>query len=548
MLVDPILEFEKQNPQAPCLYRLQGDQWIPFSRAEVVDAVYRLCTQWQSDGLKPGQRLLVLMENRPEWAVTAIACNLYGLVLVPAYTTHQEHEIDYLLDRSQASAVVTSDGELSNRLKSVDAASQLLWYTADNQSKILFPKLTQRNEKISTNQDQDSLYALIPTSGTNGQPKLVELTQNNILANVTSILTVLRDAKIDQPHRFLSFLPLAHAYEHMAGLYLPFHLGGEIFYCERLDKLANLMTDVKPTLMTAVPRLYELLYGRITAQVSKSGGLKQQLFQAAINLGNQSKLTLKDHCMNWICERLVRNKVRKRFGGRLQYFVSGGAALNPEISRFFRGLGVGILQGYGQTEASPVISVNRPGSARAETVGPALPNVEVCLTEEGELLVRGENVMRGYWQDPKATEVTIRDGWLYTGDLAEIDPDGHIRIVGRLKDLIVNSGGDNIAPAPIEQEITLYPEIDQVIIVGDGKPSLGALICLNNDFETIDPDSTVVNVLKRYNVNKPPLLQVRKGLLMTEPCTIENGFLTPTQKIKRSLVVEYYQEAIDDLY
>ena len=548
MLVDPILEFEKQNPQAPCLYRLQGDQWISFSRAEVVDAVYRLCTQWQSDGLKPGQRLLVLMENRPEWAVTAIACNLYGLVLVPAYTTHQEHEIDYLLDRSQASAVVTSDGELSNRLKSVDAASQLLWYTADNQSKILFPKLTQRNEKISTNQDQDSLYALIPTSGTNGQPKLVELTQNNILANVTSILTVLRDAKIDQPHRFLSFLPLAHAYEHMAGLYLPFHLGGEIFYCERLDKLANLMTDVKPTLMTAVPRLYELLYGRITAQVSKSGGLKQQLFQAAINLGNQSKLTLKDHCMNWICERLVRNKVRKRFGGRLQYFVSGGAALNPEISRFFRGLGVGILQGYGQTEASPVISVNRPGYARAETVGPALPNVEVRLTEDGELLVRGENVMRGYWQDQKATEETIRDGWLYTGDLAEIDPDGHIRIVGRLKDLIVNSGGDNIAPAPIEQEITLYPEIDQVIIVGDGKPSLGALICLNNDFETIDPDSTVVNVLKRYNVNKPPLLQVRKGLLMTEPCTIENGFLTPTQKIKRSLVVEYYQEAIDDLY
>ncbi len=548
MLVDPILEFEKQNPQAPCLYRLHGDQWIPFSRAEVVDAVYRLCTQWQSDGLKPGQRLLILMENRPEWAVTAIACNLYGLVLVPAYTTHQEHEIDYLLDRSQASAVVTSDGELSNRLKSVDAASQLLWYVADNQSKILFHKLTQRNEKISTNQDQDSLYALIPTSGTNGQPKLVELTQNNILANVTSILTVLRDAKIDQPHRFLSFLPLAHAYEHMAGLYLPFHLGGEIFYCERLDKLANLMTDVKPTLMTAVPRLYELLYGRITGQVSKSGGLKQQLFQAAINLGNQSKLTLKDHCINWICERLVRNKVRKRFGGRLQYFVSGGAALNPEISRFFRGLGVGILQGYGQTEASPVISVNRPGSARAETVGPALPNVEVRLTEEGELLVRGENVMRGYWQDPKATEVTIRDGWLYTGDLAEIDPDGHIRIVGRLKDLIVNSGGDNIAPAPIEQEITLYPEVDQVIIVGDGKPSLSALFCLNNDVETTDPDSTVVNVLKRYNVNKPPLLQVRKGLLMSEPCTIENGFLTPTQKIKRSLVVEHYQEAIDDLY
>jgi long-chain acyl-CoA synthetase len=548
MLINPILRFEKEKPEAPCLYRLQGDQWICFSRADVVDAVYRLCTQWQSDGLIPGQRVLVLMENRPEWAVTAIACSLYGLVLVPAYTTHREHEIDYLLDKSQASAVVISDGELSNRLKSVDSAMQLLWYAADNQSNILFSKLTQRNDEISINQDPDSLYALIPTSGTNGQPKLVELTQNNIFVNVTSILTVLRDARIDQPHRFLSFLPLAHAYEHMAGLYLPFHLGGEIFYCERLDKLASLMADVKPTLMTAVPRLYELLYGRITAQVTKSGGFKQRLFQAAINLGNQSKLTFKDHCINWICERLVRNKVRKRFGGRLQYFVSGGAALNPEISRFFRGLGVGILQGYGQTEASPVISVNRPGSARAETVGPALPDIEVRLTDEGELLVRGENVMRGYWRDPEATEATIREGWLYTGDLAQIDPDGHIRIIGRLKDLIVNSGGDNIAPAPIEQEITLYPEVDQVIIVGDGKPSLSALICLNNDFETTDPDTSIVSILKRYNVNKPPLLQVRKGLLMSEPCTIENGLLTPTQKIKRSLVVERYQEAIDDLY
>ena len=548
MLINPILRFEKEKPEAPCLYRLQGDQWICFSRADVVDAVYRLCTQWQSDGLIPGQRVLVLMENRPEWAVTAIACSLYGLVLVPAYTTHREHEIDYLLDKSQALAVVISDGELSNRLKSVDSAMQLLWYAADNQSNILFSKLTQRNDEISINQDPDSLYALIPTSGTNGQPKLVELTQNNIFVNVTSILTVLRDARIDQPHRFLSFLPLAHAYEHMAGLYLPFHLGGEIFYCERLDKLASLMADVKPTLMTAVPRLYELLYGRITAQVTKSGGFKQRLFQAAINLGNQSKLTFKDHCINWICERLVRNKVRKRFGGRLQYFVSGGAALNPEISRFFRGLGVGILQGYGQTEASPVISVNRPGSARAETVGPALPDIEVRLTDEGELLVRGENVMRGYWRDPEATEATIREGWLYTGDLAQIDPDGHIRIIGRLKDLIVNSGGDNIAPAPIEQEITLYPEVDQVIIVGDGKPSLSALICLNNDFETTDPDTSIVSILKRYNVNKPPLLQVRKGLLMSEPCTIENGLLTPTQKIKRSLVVERYQEAIDDLY
>ena len=188
MLVDPILQLEKQNPRAPCLYRLQGDEWISFSRADVIDAVRRLCTQWQTDGLKSGQRILVLMENRPEWAVTAVACNRYGLVLVPAYTTHQEHEIEYLLDKSQASAVVTSVGELRDRLKSIDSASQILWYTADDQSKTLFPNLTQRNDKLVPNQDPDSLYALIPTSGTNGQPKLVELTQNNIFAKLLSVV------------------------------------------------------------------------------------------------------------------------------------------------------------------------------------------------------------------------------------------------------------------------------------------------------------------------------------------------------------------------
>ena len=550
MLISPFLQSVNEAPDAACLYRLDGNTWTGFSRQEVLDAALKLCGQWKNDGLNPGDRILLLMENRPEWAVTAIASGLYGLVLVPAYTTHRPHEIEYLVDRSEASAVMTSDGELFARIQTLSIAASLPLYCASNDEPSLFSQIVggpfqPRSEDLF---EHDRLYALIATSGTNGLPKLVELTHQNLMSNVTGILSILREAHIDQPHRFLSFLPLAHAYEHMAGLYLPLHLRGEIFYCERLDKLANLMPEVKPTLMTAVPRLYELLYGRITAQVAKGGAFKQWLFETTLRLGNTPQLKPLDRLLNTICERLVREKVRQRFGGRLQYFVSGGAALNPEISRFFSGLGIGILQGYGQTEASPVISVNRPGSARAETVGPALPDVQVKLSEEGELLVRGPNVMRGYWRDQEATSQVLRDGWLHTGDLADIDPDGHIRIVGRLKDLIVNSGGDNIAPAPIEQEITLYPEVDQIVVVGDARPWLSSLICLNSEFETQDPQALVYEILKRYNRHKPSLVQLRKAIVMNEPCAIDNGLLTPTQKIKRPKLIALYREAIDALY
>lgn len=309
-----------------------------------------------------------------------------------------------------------------------------------------------------------------------------------------------------------------------------------------------MMADVSPTLMTAVPRLYELLHSRITSQIAKESPLKRRLFETTIRLGQKSKLSGFETILNTLCERLVRQKVRKRFGGQLRYFVSGGAALNPKISEFFQGLGVGILQGYGQTEASPVISVNRPGDERADTVGPNLPGVEVRLSEAGELLVRGANVMTGYWNDPESTSAALIDGWLHTGDLAEIDSDGHIRIVGRLKDLIVNSGGDNIAPGPIEQELNLFSEIDQVVVVGDARPWLSAIICFADGVEKTAYEQVLRDVLKRYNQDKSPVLQIRKALVMSEPCTMENGLLTPTHKIKRQQVIGLYQSQIDALY
>ena len=548
MLVSPFLELAKAAPNAPCLYRQIDDKWVSYSRGEVVGSARRLCAQWKVDGLSAGDRLLILMENRAEWAVTAIAACLYGVVLVPAYTTHTADEIQYLIEKAGASAAVVSDGMLRNRLETITTSAHFTMYVVSNADQHLFPDLAESEYAPGDDLGTDVLYALIATSGTNGLPKLVALTQRNLEANVSSILEVLRDANLVQPHRFLSFLPLAHAYEHMAGLYLPLYLGGEIFYCDKLDKLSAMMAEVSPTLMTAVPRLYELLYSRITLQMQKESSLKQRLFETTIRLGQKDQLTVGERILNGLCERLVRHKVRQRFGGQLRYFVSGGAALNPKISEFFQGLGVGILQGYGQTEASPVISVNRPGSERADTVGPQLPGVEVRLSEDAELLVRGDNVMTGYWNDPEATAKALIDGWLHTGDLAEIDPDGHIRIVGRLKDLIVNSGGDNIAPAPIEQEIGLYPEVEQVVVVGDGRPWLSAIICFAEGIEAQEPKQVIQTILKRYNQDKTPMMHIRKAIPMTEPCSIENGMLTPTHKIKRAQVIALHQAQIDKLY
>jgi long-chain acyl-CoA synthetase len=549
MLIGPFLKLAKAGPELPCLYRLKDERWICYSRDDVVQAAMRLCAKWQADGLQPGDRLLILMENRPEWAVTAIASCMYGLVSVPAYTTHKDHEVQYLIEKSDVVAAAVSDGPLHDLLQSVvTPGADFKLYVASDAEKRLFPDIADGEFTLVENREPDGIYALIATSGTNGLPKLVALTQRNLQANVTSILDVLKEADLDKPHRFLSFLPLAHAYEHMAGLYLPLYLGGEIFYCEKLDKLSSMMAEVSPTLMTAVPRLYELLHSRITNQIEKESRIKRLLFETTIRLGQKPQLSFVERLLDGLCERLVRHKVRQRFGGKLRYFVSGGAALNPKISEFFQGLGVGILQGYGQTEASPVISVNRPGAERADTVGPQLPGVEVRLSDGGELLVRGENVMSGYWNDPKSTAEVLIDGWLHTGDLAEIDPDGHIRIVGRLKDLIVNSGGDNIAPAPIEQEISLYPEVEQAVVVGDARPWLSAIVCLNEEIESARHDQVLRDVLRRYNQDKSPVLQIRKALVMAEPCSIDNGLLTPTHKIRRPQVIALYGPQIDQLY
>ena len=396
------------------------------------------------------------------------------------------------------------------------------------------------------------------------------LTHGSILANCFSAYDLLTEFGLGD-EKFLSLLPLSHSYEHTCGLYFPISIGAQIYYAEGPDKVAQNLQEAKPTIMTAVPRLYESLYDRIRKGVERNGGIKAQLFLRALELGKKSQKI--DTKMNWIeniqnmlLDQLVRKKVNERFGGELKTFVSGGAALNPEIGDFFLSLGINILQGYGQTEASPVISCNRPGNIRIETVGPALAGVEIKIADDGEILVRGELVMDGYWRDKKATNETIIDGWLHTGDIGIIQSDGFLQITDRKKDIIVNSGGDNIAPARVEGAITLRPEFNQAMVYGDKKPYLVALVVPSEEFisewcgdnnedtsllELSGNDllrSKVQSIMSEINSGLSQLEKIRHTIIAREPFQTDNGLMTPTLKIRRHKIIELYGDKLEQLY
>ena len=381
------------------------------------------------------------------------------------------------------------------------------------------------------------------------------LTHKSIQANIDAAYILLAEGAAQHDAVFLSILPLSHSYEHTAGLHLPIQIAAEVWYCEGRDKIAANLAEVKPTLMTAVPRLYELLHDRITKGVTLKGGLSAYLFWKAVTLGRNKLLgqtlsvteALLDKCL----DLLIRKKVRQRFGGRLAFFVSGGAALNPDIGSFFLSLGVNILQGYGQTEASPLISANRPGRIRIETVGPAVDGVEIKLAGDGELLARGACLMKGYWRNQEATAETIIDGWLHTGDLAQIDADGFVTITGRKKEMIVNSGGENIAPSRVEAEFIAEPEIAQIMVYGDSRPHLVALIVPSGEVREKTKGAQRQNISKavrRANSRLSGFERVRHFHIINDEFTIENRMLTPTLKVRRHIVNEIYKRKLDALY
>jgi len=542
--------------------------WESQTWSQVAHQVRNAMTGLVQAGIEPGDRIVLLAENRPEWAIFDLAIMGIGALVVPAYVTHTERDLRHICDLVEPKGIIVSSEALTRKVMLAVRESQTLkriWSHArdaisterDKQPLVenwdsLLSDQPNKHAELHPCKDSDTC-CLIFTSGTSGLPKAAMLSHKSIGANVDAAIDILSKHNFGSHDRFLSFLPLAHAYEHTAGLHMPIALGAEIWFCESTEKLQQYLPEVCPTVATAVPRLYDMLYGRINSQLKNASNVKQLLFTKTLELGKKrskgEKFSIFESLTDRGLDQLVRKKVRARFGGRIRYFISGGAALNPAVGEFFTALGVGIIQGYGQTEASPLISVNRPGKIQMDSVGQAFDGVDTKIADDGELLVKGDLVMNGYWQDPKATDGTIIDGWLHTGDLATIDENGFIKITGRKKDLIVTSGGDNISPSKIESLLCSEAEIEQAVVCGDGKPWLCAVIVPTAD---LAPDSQIYNVvesaIQRINSTLAPAERIRKFIIQKDLCTTENGLLTPTQKVKRTAVIELNGKQIERLY
>jgi long-chain acyl-CoA synthetase len=525
-------------------------------------------------GVSPGDRVIISAENRPEWAICDLAIMSIGAIVVPAYTTNTEDDHHFIMDHSGAVVAITSGGALATRMMlAATRAPQLRLMIFMDPTAIALPdsniETKQWDDAVATAeplatidqridaQKADDTCCLIYTSGTGGRPKGVMLTHRSIQANIDAAIMLLEEANASSDQRFLSLLPLSHSYEHTAGLHLPLQTKSEVWYSESAEQIAANLLDVSPTLMTAVPRLYDVLHERIMRGVRSKGGISARLFHETIRLGRKRlagrHLLPHEFILNLVLEKFVRQKVRARLGGRLAYFISGGAPLNPDVGSFFMALGVKLLQGYGQTEASPLISANRPNLIKIDTVGPPVDGVELRLSEDGEILVRGDMLMKGYWRDPATTAGVIKDGWLYTGDLGSVDEDGYVTITGRKKDIIVNSGGENIAPGRVEALLAIEPEIEQVMVDGDHRPWLAGVIvpsdearakaASDNDLKTL-----IAEAVDRANTRLSQIERVRRFVIAKEAFSTENSQLTPTLKVRRHIVRAAYADQLDALY
>ncbi len=585
----PTLFFDQceRYGDAPFLWAKRDGVWTSISWTEAADRVAALAAGLKARGVKPGDRVIIASENRPEWIIADLAIMSIGAVMAPCYVTNTIDDHVHILKDSGAVVAFVSNAQIAKRLApaaaqtDVDQIFAFDDFTLDKDYGVSITPIADLLEPVDTAAiraaareiDRAALSCLIYTSGTSALPTGVMLSHGAILCNAMGAESML----VNLPgftfggEKFLSFLPLSHSYEHTTGVFVAIAIGAQVYYAEGIDKLIQNIEEVRPTIMTAVPRLYETMRGRILRGAEQAGGFKKKLLFKTIDIGRRryldtGSLTLGDKLIDPLLTKLVRKKVADRFGGRLKTFVSGGAPLNQDIGQFFTALGVGILQGYGLTEAAPVISCNYPAKNKLHTVGPPLEGVEVKIAEDGEILVRGELVMMGYWNQPERTAETVKDGWLHTGDIGKTDEDGYLQITDRKKDIIVNSGGDNISPQRVEGVICLEPEILQAMVVGDKRPHLVALIAPDPDWTADwkrahgfkgdnaalreDPDyrKALQGAFDRINANLSVIERVRRFAITDEPFSIENALLTPSLKIRRHMILKAYGDRLDALY
>ncbi len=507
-----------------------------------------------------GDRCLLISENRPEWFITDLSVMLSEAITVPAYTTYAEKDYEYIIENCSPKLIFVSNQEQFNKVKEIIKKKSFVTkifsfeqLDIDSETYVnvnkLFSNLDYQDLKIpDLSIKRNDPACIIYTSGTQGNPKGVILSHGGILNNCDGALDILKPLLSDQT-RFLTWLPLSHSYEHTVQ-FVQISVGAKIFYAESIDKLIKNMNDCKPQLMTAVPRFYQNLFQKINASFTKTTGLKKSLILKMLELGtkkiNKQSLTILEKLVDIILEKIVRKKIKSQFGGELKTFVSGGGALDKEVGIFLNAIGLPTLQGYGLTETSPVVSCNPINDIRVETVGPPFKGNEVKIASDGEILVKGENVMLGYWNNAEETKKVLKNGWLHTGDIG-IFENGYLKITDRKKDILITPGGDNISPVKIENELSNSKLIDQSVVYGDNKPYLVALLVLSEDNIGASNDQ-IQKEIENINKNLSRIENIKKFFIINEKFSIENGMLTPTLKLKRYKIVQKYKNEFEKLY
>ena len=523
-----------------------------YNWQEITDRIYKLSHKIKSL-IQEGDRCLILSENRPYWLISDISVMNAGGISVPIFTTYSSQDYEYIFNDCKPSLLIVSNDIQFQKIKKFinpELKKIISFETIKEESLLIEDILKEKNFKknINSKLKRNMPACIIYTSGTSGNPKGVILSHGGILANCEGAFELLKPLIHKKNPVFLTWLPLSHSYEH-AVQFIQILLGAKVFYAESLEKLISNMFIAKPTIMTAVPRFYQNLFNKINSNFNKQSGLKKILIIQTLKLGKKTlrkeQLKIHEKILNFFCQITVRKKIQNQFGGNLQTFVSGGGALDKNVGEFLNAIGLPTLQGYGLTETSPVVSCNIPGNIKIETVGPPFKTNKVKIAEDGEILVKGENVMLGYWNKDNETKEIIKNGWLHTGDIGEIDSNGYLKITDRKKDIIVNNGGDNISPSKIENFVCNNEKIKQCLVYGDKKNYLVALIVVNKEDKK---DTTIRSIIENLNKSLSIIEKIKKLKLIDEEFTVDNGLMTPTLKLKRKKIIEKYKQDLEKLY
>jgi long-chain acyl-CoA synthetase len=548
--------YQLENENEIFLQSLKNEN-SNFTWKQTFDAIQNL-SLFLDQYITTNDRCLLISENRPEWLISDLSIMLSKGITVPAYTTYVEKDYEFLINDCKPSVIIVSDAiqlkKINTIIKKHSFIKKVISFENIKDKNITFIEeifnQTYKQEKNfkEIGLRRKDISCIIYTSGTQGNPKGVMLSHGGILNNCEGSTKLLKEIITTKP-KFLTWLPLSHSYEHTVQ-FVQIAVGAKIFYAESIDKLIKNMNDCSPDIMTAVPRFYQNLYQKISSTFKKATGVKKLLVNSTTRIGKKyflkEKLSIYEKFINYICNKLVRKKIKSQFGGNLKAFISGGGALDYKVGVFLNSIGLPTLQGYGLTETSPVVSCNPIDDIRIETVGPPFKGNEVMIAEDGEILVKGENVMLGYWNNPTETDKVIQNGWLFTGDIGTIE-NGYLKITDRKKDILITPGGDNISPVKIESELTKIEFIEQALVYGDNKPFLVALLVLNNNFK--DTDYKIIQKeIEKINKELTKIEKIKKFLIINNQFSIENGFMTPTLKLKRFKIIQEYKKELEDLY